>query len=241
MSYTIDQIADDKYTQICNYFLELAKDEITKSKLKEILYEGKIDDYYFENRVEIKDNSFIEGCRRISYAKLLIRNPETFDYLVKNHIIFFHGTNSRALISILEHGLCSFDYLKKNKIRITTGETNPQKFDSIFNKDFVAFTSTLYLAEFYSSIFKGEDDFEIILGTSEDKLTKNKKAAIGSTAYPEVWLKDKVPLDSIEIICVPSSKVDYVKELIGNHQIKVLAFDDVEKKFYDFDFFNNET
>ena len=72
------------------------------------MYYGKYEsrDIAFSKRGN-KDNDEMEMKRRISMAFLFVCNPDTFVFLVTNHVNLFHGTNGNALHQILKYGLQS--------------------------------------------------------------------------------------------------------------------------------------
>ena len=45
-------------------------------------------------------------------------------------------------------------------------------------------------------------------------------------------IKRNLPLESIKVIGVPSDKVNFVKRLLSNNSIKVVAMDNINNKFY---------
>lgn len=124
-------------------------------------------------------------------------------------------------------------------IHVLTGE----KWSRIGGKhrDFVSFTDVLDIAEGYSTI-KPEANvndlsFEVVIGTTVDDIFKVGSCVIPSD-IPEVGVINKLPLANIKVIGVPSDKVDYVKKLVLNDEIKVFAIDGINDKFYWFDDFS---
>jgi hypothetical protein len=98
---------DRDYPKLCNLFISLAQTKEQKEKLESILYNGGYLDYSISSDVVNKDNPSIEACRRITMAYLILRNPDTFDMMVKNKVCLYHGTNGNALPGILTYGLNS--------------------------------------------------------------------------------------------------------------------------------------
>ena len=228
--YTYENIMSyPEYQKICNMFMELANDNETLEKLQSILYYGGHNNYSVSSNMMNKDNPFVERQKRISMAHLIINNPETFDFIEKYNIKLFHGTNARALPSILKNGICSVDESKENGYQISTGEewsrTNGKR-------DFVSLTDTLDIAEGYSSIHPDDNElsFPVIFGTTTDSIKGLSKTKVGSE-IPEIGINEKIPKESIKVIMVPSDKIDIVKQLTGNN-IPVLAADNIENKFY---------
>ena len=241
--YDVKQVFDscNNYDKLCNIFLKSAPDKETKDKLVSILYEGHCDGFYFCSGETNKNNPNIEGLRRISMADLLLRNPETFDFMVSNKVCLFHGTNGNALPSILKHGLTSARESKNRGIEVNTGE-EWSRIGS--DRNFISFADVLDYAEAYSSLSpngKGNDalSFPVIVGTTVDDLLDAGKYDVFS-GISEVGVKGCLPLENIRMIGVPSDKVSYVSKLIGDgSHIEVLPVDGIEKKIYYMDVFDN--
>ena len=235
IGYSLDQIREScrGYEKLCETFFNLASDDETKRLLMEILYEGRVGDYYIGTTIHIRDNPAIEGKRRIGMANILITNPETFYYLVANNIDLFHGTNANALPSILNGGLKSLKKSLEDGSEVITGEewsrnSNPRSFISV--------TDVLDVSRYYSELsHKGGTDymsFPIIFCMKTEELKKVPMYnAIGSE-LPEIGIKDLIPLDKIAAVCVPPDKVKIVERMIGNLGIKVLALVDYEERIY---------
>lgn len=230
--YSIEQIMDDcyNYQTICNLFMELVRDA-DKSKLEEILYQGKYNNFKFNTKLSNVNNPFREAQRRIDMAYLFIKNPETFDILVNERVNLFHGTSAKALPSILKYGVTSGLKSENLGIEVSSGEV----WSRIGGKqrNFVSFTDVLDVAYYYSAIgIENEDlSFEVMIGTTIDDAMKNGITRVFSDT-PEVAIKNKLALDSIRVIGVPSERVEFVKKLIPNDSIKVVAIDSVINKFY---------
>lgn len=232
-TYTIDQIRETgNYQKLCDMFLSLAKNDEIKTKLESILYKGYFNNYYISSSIGSKDNPRIEANRRIGMAYLLLRNPETFEMLMQNNVNLFHGTNANVLPSILKYGVNSVDESVKMGIEVTTGE----KWSRFGGKrSFVSFTDVLDIAQGYASsnakIDKDQLSFEVIIGTSVEDAIQVGTDRIGSD-IPEVGIRNKLPKENIKVICVPTEKVEFVKKIVDNLEIKVLPMDDMDSKFY---------
>lgn len=232
-NYTLEQINEycKNYMQLCNMFLKLSSSNNVKEKLKHILYDGGYGDFGFDTDILNKNNPIIEMKRRISMANLLITNPGTFDILAENKINLFHGTNANALPSILKYGLNSGSESERMGIYVSTGE----KWSRVNSqRNFVSFTDILDIACEYSSIEpdnKNYLSFEVIVGTTIDNLKKEGLYKVMS-GVPEVGVKNRLSLEGIKLICVPSDKVEFVRKLIGDNKIIVAAIDDIYEKFY---------
>jgi len=232
--YTIEQIMSEcsNYQEICNIFMDLTSDPHIKLKLTSILYKGGYKDYGFDSNLGNKNNPMIEGQRRLSMAYLLLRNPTTFDALIESKVNLFHGTNSNALSSILKYGINSVQESQKNGVDVLTGEKSTRINGT---RDFVSFTDVLELAEDYSTLGPQTESeipsFEIIIGTTIEDASKARIVTVRSDT-PEVAIKNKLPLESIKTILVPSDKLELVKNMVNTDQIQVLAIDDISNKFY---------
>lgn len=234
-TYSLEQINDyfGLYQGFCDKFLELAFDNETKAKLESILYKGEYKSYFCDSNLANAGDAFIEAKRRLATAYLLLNNPDTFDYLSKNQVNLFHGTNANALPFILKYGLNSEEESLKLDINITTGEFSTRRNNK--PRDFVSFTDVLDIAEGYSTLNAKEGteelSFQVVIGITENDAKKIGRYRILSTT-PEVGVRNKVPLESIKVIMVPSSKLEFVRRLVGDLDIKVLPIHSAYDKFY---------
>lgn len=218
-----------QYKDICYKFFALAKDEETKQKLESILYKGGYKDYNPSGGIE-KNNPLIDIQRRIGLAYLIIRNPETFEQLVNNKIVYFHGTDANALPGIIKYGINSVDKSMELGINVTTGE-NWSRIGG--RRDFVSFTDVLDLAREYSmfgSKIKTELSFPIIFGTTKENILKSSLRIIRSDVQ-EVGVNGNFPKELITCIMVPSSKIDIVRKMVGE-EVLVLSMDEMQERFY---------
>ena len=240
LGYSIEQIMSEcsNYQSICNLFFELVKD-VDKIKLKEILYEGKFNEFYLNSQISSNDNPFREAQRRVEMAYLFIKNPETFDVLVSEKVNLFHGTNANALPSILKYGLNSGLESERQGINVSTGE----QWSRIGGKqrNFVSFTDVLDVAYYYSSIKPSDSDFdfEVVIGTTVDDARKVGTTNVFSDT-PEIGIKNKLSIDNIKIIGVPSDKVNFVRNLVSNSLVKIVAIDCIRERFFYMDDFTNK-
>ena len=230
--FTLEQLmVDPKYQDLCNRFLSLSPNEETTKKLESILYEGGYLNYSPSGDIG-RNNPGIDAERRVGLAYLLLNNPDTFDQLVENNIIYFHGTNANALPGILKYGINSVDKSNEQGIEVTTGE----EWSRIKGqRAFVSLTDVLDVAEGYSSFNptkKTELSFPIVLGTTKEDVKSSHYTPI-SSAVPEVGIMHNFSRDKIRCVLVPSDKVDIVKKMSGD-SILVLAADNTTKKFYYF-------
>jgi len=229
--YTLDRINSNDYKKICNMFFALAQTQQQKEQLESILYEGGYKDFALTSHLGNKDNPQIEMQRRIAMANLITQNPKSFEILQENNINIFHGTNANALPSILKYGLNSYNQSEKDGIYVSTGEKSTR----MQGRDFISFTDVLDVAEDYSTLGSSKDDenlsFEIVIGTSKEQIQEKGYVTIHSD-IPEIGIKNNLPKESIKIIGVPSSKVNYVKKLVNDKNIEVIAIDNIKEKFY---------
>lgn len=233
MTYTIEQMIEcnSNYEEICKIFFELAPNEIIKEKLRNILYNGESNGFVFNTYKSNMDNPQIEVQRRISMAYLLIRNQETYEFMEKNKINLFHGTNSNALSNILKYGVNSFSESNKNNIPVVTGEKSTR---INRERDFVSFTDVLDIAEDYSTLSptnaKENLSFPVIIGTTMEDVIKTGMCSVHSDTS-EIGVKNKLPLENIRLIGVPSDKVEFVKKIFNNDKITIVAIDGIDKRF----------
>lgn len=232
MEYKLEQLMSDRrYGELCNILIGMAKDDVMRSELQQILYYGEVDGFSLKSSFGCKDNPRIEATRRISMAYLLIDSPATFDYLVNNNINVFHGTNSNALPSILKHGLCSVDEQKSEGITNCTGEEWSRVNGG---RGYVSFTDVFDTAIDYSSIKPNDDDsssFGVIIGTCVDDVRKLIVVPVSSN-FSEIGAIGVLEPDSIKVICVPKDKENYVRRLVGRRNIKVMSFKGIDSRFY---------
>lgn len=232
MNYSIFDLSQlmcfPEYKNICDKFFLLAKDEETKCKLESILYKGGYKDYNPSGGIG-KNNPLIDCQRRIGLAYLVIRNPETFEQIVNNKIIYFHGTNANALPGILKYGINSIDKLNEQGINVTTGE----KWSRFRGRSFVSFTDVLDVAGAYSSISPEKEtelSFPIIFGTTKENLL-NSSFRMVSSDFQEVGVNGCFKKELITCIIVPSSKVDLIQKIVGTDML-VLPMDEMQERFY---------
>ncbi|MBQ6546528.1 MAG: hypothetical protein IJL74_00835 [Bacilli bacterium] len=228
--YTVDQIMDYKnYQQVCNAFFNLASDEETMEKLKSILFYGGYGNYNISSDAVRKSNPSIERRKRMSMAYLIIRNPETFDFLAENNINLFHGTNANALPGIMQNGICSSEETKRNGDQVTTGEEWSRMAE---DRDFVSLTDVLDIAIEYSSISSNNNDlnFPVIFGTTTEDVKTLNTPVIG-TDIPEVGVDKKLPKEDIKVVLAPGDKIDIVEQYV-DESIQILEMDDLNARFY---------
>ena len=198
-----------------------------EKKWNGILYDGGYAD--FKVNIEgIKNNPDIEAKKRLYFAYLLATNPEAFEIMFKDNIILLHGTNSNALPNILKYGMNSVDELEKMGINVLTGEAWSRQNGK---RDFISFTDSLSTACGYASSGDSKGTFGILIGVSADSKEQLAITRIVGSDLPELTVKKNVPLEHIKMIAAPKSKVDYVRKLVEDSKINVVAVD-IEDPFY---------
>lgn len=233
MSYPFFELSrlmcHQEYKSICDRFFSLAKDEETKQKLESILYKGGYKDYNPSGGIG-RDNPLIDIQRRIGLAYLIIRNPKTFEQIVNNKIIYFHGTNANALPGIIKYGINSVDKSMELGLELTTGE----QWSRIGGRrDFVSFTDVLDLAGEYSAIspkIETELSFPIIFGTTKENILSSRLITVKSDLQ-EVGVKGGFPKELIDCIMVPSNKINIITKMVDPGML-VLPMDEMQERFY---------
>ena len=216
----------ENYDEMCALILSLVSDENTKNQINQILKHGYIDNYVPTGFIG-RDDEYYEFDRRISIAMLMVTNKETFDFIKQNNIIYFHGTNANALPGIKESGLRPLNNIVESGGEVKTGET----WSRILGKrSFISFTDVLDLATGYSSLHpssekekNNEFDFPVVIGLTKNNLISSHTMTVHSDRQ-EVGVKKDVPLEKINIMMVPSDKIDFVRKMFGSSVI-VLPYD----------------
>ena len=228
--FTIDQILETcfEYEDIYNRLLALLTDERRKEQLRQIMFDGGIGEFSVSTSLCKKDNPAIDARRRIELAYMLVRNPELFDRLLEQKINVFHGTNINALPSILEFGMHSLQDSERLGIYVSTGEEwsrNESK-----KRSFISFTDDLYTAEKYAAIDstekKKKESFGIILGTTTEDINSERVCSVSSDV-PEIGVMNHFPIEKIRFIIAPPSKVEIIRQMVGDRPIEVLGMNDM--------------
>ena len=227
------QSQKDLFRRILNAFVVKEVDDTPstfnfkdiKQKLTSILSKGKYGNLTFKTSMMQNDDSRAEYARRGNMAYLAVRNPDTFDALVRKGVNLFHGTNFSALSTILRYGVLTIDELNAKKIALTSGEYKGLNRKTIRATDFISFTDILSVAASYTNISGNRSSgFGVIVGTTETEIEKAGTLPVQYTSIVEVGSKS-LPSSGIKVLMVPSSKVEYVKQMVGNRKIEVLGFD----------------
>ncbi len=222
--YKLEQILEsERFKEIAELFIETANTEKEREVLKQILYEGRYEDYYFTSNLSNRDNPYIEGQRRIAMANLFRTNPDTFYQLAKNKLNLFHGTNANALPSILKYGLNSAQKSDDQGIKVTTGEKSTRMYNL---RKFVSFADILDIAKDYATLRpeegKEELSFEVVICISSE-IARELGTAIIRSDIVEVGIMNNVPIEDVKALIVPQDKVEFVKKMIPNDSILVLG------------------
>ena len=231
--YTLDQLMENpRYKEICDLFINSAKTLEERETFEKILLEGQFEDFYFVSHTCNKDNPFIEGKRRLAMASLYKTNPDTFLELVRNRINLFHGTNANALPSILKYGLNSSQKSVDDGIEVVTGEKSTRMYQE---RRFVSFTDIFEIAKGYATLSpekrKEELNFEVVVCTTTEDAHKIGVRTISSDVV-EMGIMNNVPVSSIKALIVPEDRVEFVKKLLPNDEIKVLGLNTFANQIY---------
>lgn len=217
-----DRILDNsEYQDLFERYMELASNEGEKNDLADIL-EGRYQDGLMD-KIQIRSNPDIEISRRMGLANLYVYNKDIFDYVVEKNLNMFHGTTSGALEGILRDGLRTSTDLGDE---VKTGEAAGIH----VNKPFISFTNDLLLAEGYASFGYKNGEFPIVIGTSYDKTREYSRISNIHSDFPEVGVREGLPLEAISFVGVPS---EYVEELrvMSNGSINILPYDNIGRGF----------
>ena len=236
MNFPLDRLMKyGNYDKTCETFFSLAEDKKTLDKLKAILYDGELDNYSAKSGFHCRDNPKIEIRRRIALASVLLTNPETFDFFIKNDICIFHGTNANALPGILKYGINSHAVLEEKGVPVLTGEASTRMYRK---RNFISFTDVLDIAEDYSTLLSPDGEqklsFSVVIGVSQEEMNNSMIIPIDSDVS-EIGVDKHFPLESISCICVPEEKVNFVKKIVNDRRITVLGIRDLSKKLYYYD------
>ena len=214
------------YDEMCALISSLVSDENTKNQIIQILKNGYIDNYT-PCSFRGKDNDYFEFDRRVATAMLMVTNKETFDFIKENDIVYFHGTNANALPGIKTAGLRPLSNILESGQTVNTGETwsriNGQR-------SFISFTDVLDLATQYSALKPSSDkennkelDFPVVVGLTDQNVLSSEMIPVHSDRQ-EVGVVRDIPLDRINVIMVPSDKVDIIRKMFGE-SVMVLPYD----------------
>lgn len=204
-------------------YLSLAPNANAQKILAEILLNGQYGKLVFHSELSTNNSLNCETARRLSMAQLYLTNPRTFMALANNGINIFHGTSSINLISILENGLQSGQAQVDSGKKVLTGETytrHPGK-----QRNWISFTDVFDISVHYSRDINYEDNFNVIVCTTEDGINNTNSHIYKFKLLSEVGVENNYSVDNINALLVPSDKVDYVQNLVGNRNIQVLPLD----------------
>ena len=230
--YTLDEMNSNirKYPIWKDLFLDLADTDDKRKKLEEVLNDGMYNGHCFDTGLTNNNTLFVEAERRISYAYLLLNNPDTFEYLTKNNLNVFHGTIFNSLDGILKYGMKSNQELSNMGISIDSGES--WSIDKNNPRDFISFTDVFDVAlNFATFTLNNRDSFEMVICTSSDFIDLDNKIDV-SSKFPEFGVHGSIPLSFIKAICVPEDKVKEVSRIVKDYDIKILPLKNIKYKFY---------
>ena len=235
-SYPLEQImgSNSCYKDVVNKLFELSLSDDMHFKLESIIYRGGVGDFSFNSGISSNDNPETDMRRRISMAKLLLTQPETFDALVEHKINIFHGTKSIALDNILKYGLNSGAELERKGLSVSTGE----EWSRIMGRqrDFISFADILDIAKDYSSLSSRDGSnadlsFEVVVGTSLENVRKSRKLVRIDSDLSEIGILSSYDVDKINAILVPPDKVNLVKSKLNGANILVLPINNHDDNF----------
>jgi len=237
--FSDDSFESEDYLKLCNTILEHARDEKTYRLAYEVLRNGGFEDYSVNEYSEFmnRNNPHIEIKKRAGMAWLITSYKKTFDYIRKEKIGFFHGTNSAALPEILTKGLNSLNKITRDGGKISSGEEWSMQYRLNNNSDnFVSITDDINTAGDYSTLSpkgeaKNQPYFGVLIGINKEIFDKLKKRTIHSDVV-EVGIVDGIPPELISFIGVPADKVDMVQKMVTNPNIKVMPVDFKERYFF---------
>ena len=208
--------------------------KILRGKWNGILYEGGFDNFSvngsfnIENEILYKNNPSIESEKRLNMAYLLLTNPQMIEVIQKSSACFLHGTNANALPSILRYGINSVDTSIENNIAVTTGEAW-SRVDG--KRDFVSLTDCLNVALSYTNMNHYDNNstnsllnFGVVIGASFKDMDGLSFSSIYSD-MSEIGVSGNLPVDHIKFLAVPVDKVEFVKKMVGQKDIKVVSMD----------------
>ena len=181
-----------------------------------------------EREISYKYNPTIESEKRLNMAYLLLKNPQMIEVIQKSSGYFLHGTNANALPSILRYGINSVDTSIENNIAVTTGEAW-SRVDG--KRDFVSLTDCLNVALSYTNMNHYDNNstnsllnFGVVIGASFKDMDGLSFSSIYSD-MSEIGVSGNLPVDHIKFLAVPVDKVEFVKKMVGQKDIKVVSMD----------------
>ena len=224
------------YKQVVDAFYALDIEQDVMDKVEEILKTGKVGGYDPKGNI-CRNLDYTEERRRVGLAYLLVNNPDTFDYIKDSDVIYFHGTDSSSLDKIIEsRGMESLKIQKLEGKAITNGEIYSRDKDISETRGYISFTDVLDLAEEYSSRYMDEEGhFPVVIGVTRDTGDNFNFYQISGTYLPEAGCRNRLPIENIKCILVPSEHVEEVYNKVSSFGIQVLGMDNIGYKFYYFE------
>ena len=240
MEYTFfspEEFQYSMYEKIAKELERFPKNEEERAIMDGILFQGGYQEYSVNSFGEAMNrwNSSIEARRRISMAYLISQYPETFDYLRKNNVGLFHGTDSMALPGIINGGLKSFEKIKKDGEEIVSGEKWTMDYRSRNNSgNFISMSDDLETIFDYSMCNGSKNDgkFGVVIGINQDAFKQLRTCTVHSDTT-EVGIREHIPSELINFIGVPEDKVELVRKMVGDKKMVVMPMPlDHRDKFY---------
>ena len=240
--YKFEQFSElNGYSEAIKKLLSKVASKEIRKKVFEILCNGGYDLFSVNTNMMNKDSVLMEANRRLNYSSLLINSPSIFEFISKNNITLFHGTNSNALNEILKDGLCSEKVTIESGRKITTGESSRAE-----PRSFVSFTDDIDTAIDYASILPGQDakqnsSFGIIVGISADDVRESEeiqRVSITNSHMPELGFFGHLDPKYIKTLSVPTIKINEVENLLKKYNqthIKVIPSEEIIQSSIDVD------
>ena len=238
---------DIKYKRLTECFIELAKTDVQKDAIKQIMETGEYNGLKLNSMLSNKkDDEKVERRKRIDCAEMILHDENLFFYLVNNGINVFHGTKIGALQTILNKGLMSSTQLNENGIQLNSGEENMKK--NIFGlqdekRTFVSLTDDLSVANHYSNMGGNPNQISnrnipiiICFNGNEIKQKYFNSSVYVSSDFAEIPITSSINPSDIKCVITSYDKIEYVKSMVSQYGVDVLGYDsknNFKKQFID--------
>lgn len=94
------------YKRLYECFIELAKTDEQKEAIEQIMKNGEYNGFKLNTMLSNEAyNDRTERNRRINFSEIILFDNDLFNYLASNGLNVFHGTEMKALETILSKGL----------------------------------------------------------------------------------------------------------------------------------------
>lgn len=103
------------------------------------------------------------------------------------------------------------------------------------NRAYISFTDSIDVGLRYASLDSKseenkENSFGVMLGVKTEALEELDAFSVESDVL-EIGIMDHIPLEHIKVLIVPKEKVEFVKKLVGEHDIEVVGAE-MNDRFY---------